>query len=133
MALRVYTKDHQVELVIDNKHEIFEDTVFADCEFSIKARSLSSVEQARLESEIVKISKRGKINFDPSVVTTEKFVRCVEDWSGIEDENGNPVPCTEETKRAVATHDRDFARLVLQALQDEAELERAAKDEELKN
>ena len=67
---------------------------------------------------------------DAVKLTQELFTRCVVDWKGLEDEEGKPLPCNEETKKVVAELNSSFASEVIKRA---TQIEQYLNSEELKN
>ncbi|MFA7347263.1 MAG: hypothetical protein WCZ86_05845 [Desulfurivibrionaceae bacterium] len=84
---------------------------------TLTVNPMSSSALGRLRQKHTTI-KRGVEKVDGAALTAEMFDRVVLDWNGIQDENGNPLACTSETKRAVYEHNGDFVGDVLKKMDD---------------
>jgi hypothetical protein len=63
----------------------------------------------------------------------ETVVKTIMDWEYIEDEEGNPIPCTKENKEMFYTYNATLAEEVLVKTQELAEDMFKQKEEERKN
>lgn len=77
-------------------------------------------------AESVDVGVAGAVTADDIVAQAdadmEKAVACCVDWSGIEDDDGQPLPCTDENKRALFTAMPDALAQALEFIEDTARL-----------
>ncbi len=91
----------------------------------IIARPMTASELSRLRARHTTY-KRGVETLDSTAMTREMFDRVVTDWRGVDDEAGEPLPCTAENKRAIAEFEPAFVGEVLAAVADEDQARRNA-------
>lgn len=94
-------------LVIDLESEVveisgnnlaFEGTPFYKKDFIVFVKPLTHGEFERLKRKFVN-PRNNTIN--DSAFTKELFMMQVQDWNGLQDPNGNSIPCTKEIKEQV--------------------------------
>lgn len=88
--------------------------IVGDATLIVNPMSASAL--SRLRQKHTKI-KRGVEQTDGSEMTKEMFDRVIISWTGINDEDENPLPCTAENKRLVYEHNADFATDVLKEME----------------
>jgi len=92
--MKLRTKEREIEIKI-------EDAV-------ITVRSLPFSKLIELKEKFTEIhNDKEKVN--EHKLTKAFFCEMVKDWQGIYDEEGNPLPCTEETKQIVWDFNPFFA------------------------
>lgn len=105
---------------IDNRHEVFAGTRYAEFDFSLSLRRLTQGEVDRINRKHrVVTGKPGaqSVDIDAEANNIELFVYTVQGWEGIGDANG-PIPCTDENKAAIAKRDTLFVACVVLAARD---------------
>ena len=65
--------------------------------------------------------KRGVERVDGAAVSREMFMRVVQSWEGMEDENGNPLECNRENKLLVYENDEDYVLKIFEAIDAKSE------------
>jgi len=97
--------------VIDQDDEVFEDTPFCDSEFTITVTPITRPMYSRITKRHTR-HVRGQERMDGDAISREVFTAAVIEWSGIEDEGGNPIECNEENKVKVADQFLMFTSLI---------------------
>ena len=132
MPITVFLSGDSREITINGADQAFEGTPLAGQSFWIKARTLTPVEEKRLEKEHIQV-KRGDVRVDSAALLEKRFIAQVKDWGGLVDEMGVEIPCTDDIKRTIAKNDPALARDILSAINARAEEARKASQEELGN
>lgn len=101
-----------IEIWIDNKNEVFEDTPYAEKEFRILVEPATRPEIAVIRKKFTKIKRFGTEHTSEEAVAEELFVRQVKKWEGIVGANGKEIPCDDNNKRMIAQKIYYFASLV---------------------
>lgn len=139
MALRLNMSGTSHKVVVTNKHDIFKDSELREGNFTVYGRTLTGVERARIERGTISVDKRGKVDVDSNQMLIERFNLMVTGWEGFTQEDPNEpntdiaVECNEENKRIIALEERDFARLIINAIEEEDEKTRVVKEAAEKN
>lgn len=133
MSIVLNMNGESKEVVVSGADPVFDGTALAGAEFEVRARTLMSVEEKRLESRHVKLGRAGRVKVDTDALREERLVLMVQDWRGFTDANGAEIPCNAETKRALARHERALASLLIEAVEQKADEARVLREGELGN
>lgn len=104
-------------LTLSSKDELFEGTPFFDMEFTVSLVRLTRTESIDIMQNVV-MSEKDINNISQGKLSEESFIACIENWDGFLNENKEPIPCSDEFKRAVWRHDefQPFVNAVQQAI-----------------
>jgi len=81
---------------------------------------LTSTQSNALRSKHTRF-KRGMEKVDSIGVAREMFIRIVQSWEGMEDEAGEPLPCTDANKNLVYENDDDYVLKIFEAIDAKSE------------
>lgn len=84
-------------------------TVFDGQEFRIWVRPMNRVEIARVRSRVPLRGRRA----DDTEVQVELCIEAIERWEGIENEAGEPLPCTDAGKRFLLNECTELASVIM--------------------
>ena len=85
-------KTNATKIKITNEHEVFKDTEYANSEFYVEMKNLSTGDG----------------------LTVDQLVSSVTDWGGI-GSDGKEIKCTPENVRAIFNYSQEFAGLLIEA------------------
>jgi hypothetical protein len=132
MPIIINTNDSPQVVIIDQNHEAFVGTQFANSDFKIEAKVLSREEYAKIASRHTRYV-RGMAREDTPAISMEVFIKAVISWQGICDQDGKPMDCDEKNKRLIANKYWLFASNVSGAIIDAQENSMVAREQEVKN
>ena len=105
-------------LVIDNTHELFKDTQYAEEEFIITLQMDTSSNLSSLTDAMIDEASRTGNNLSDNVsipsITKWKLLSHIVSWVGFEDADGKELECTLENKSKFyeATEYNDFFNII---------------------
>lgn len=97
---------------------------------------LTPRENLQIIDEVRKATRNRTGDLDGDALYRAKILRIdrtIIDWNGIEDENGNPLPCTSKNKELVYNFNRDLIDEILDEVDTQADIRNAEREDELKN
>lgn len=106
-------KTNATKIKITNEHEVFKDTEYANSEFYVEMKNLSTGEQMQNMRKNTHVENGTEIQ-DTYGLTVDQLVSSVTDWGGI-GSDGKEIKCTPENVRAIFNYSQEFAGLLIEA------------------
>ncbi len=128
---------HNMQLVFDENFDRNEG-VWRDYAPGVRAKirpALSKAEFRKLRKKAEKSNKgfRKSQGVDEDYFDALFYQKLVEDWEGVVDTKGNPIPCNDEMIAKVCDAFTGFAVWIVEESEDIAEQHNQEKEEEIKN
>jgi hypothetical protein len=130
--LKVNTTGETREIIVTGSAETFKGTALEGADFTFRGRTLNPAEAQRLEKDYIQVNRKG-IKVDSGAISRAKFMLMVQSWGGVCGADGKAIPCNEDTKTAISENDPDITRLVVQAIEESADIERVTAREDVEN